>query len=131
MIVYEPKADHRMMSSSDQKSQWLITEKKEEEIFRNALDNNWVDKSMSVWSFCNESEVNNFIVLGRDYRAKFKQKMNFIELYISKHVKHREDYWHGYPVNPVSDYPPSEILIKWSEFGISTRRLVKLNKGVR
>lgn len=96
------------------KSKWTVKIKEEEEIFFHGYNQNWLhEESESIWAIKVEDESP--LVIGEDYRPKYKGKNECINLVVAKFVKHRENHWHGYPVNTISDFPPSDILKKWEQ----------------
>ncbi|MBE2172143.1 hypothetical protein IIQ44_09490 [Acinetobacter oleivorans] len=132
MPTYEIKADHRPPNwCKDKKSKWIVEIKEEEEIFFYGYNQNWLhEKTDSIWAIKVENE--NPLVIGEDHRPKYKGKNAHINLVVAKFIKHREDHWHGYPVNTLSDSPPSEILKLWEQSpGVKKKTIVKLNKAIK
>lgn len=132
MPVYEYKDDHRPPKwDKDKKSKWTVKIKEEEEIFFYGYSQNWLhEESESIWAIRVNDEIP--LVIGEDYRPKYKGKNECINLVVAKFVKHRENHWHGYPVNTLSDFPPSDILKKWEQSpGVKKKTIVKLNRAIK
>ncbi|KMU98574.1 hypothetical protein ACS72_12890 [Acinetobacter sp. VT 511] len=132
MPIYENKADHRPPNwSKDKKSKWIVEVTEEEEIFFHGYEQNWLhEESESIWAIKVEDESP--LVIGEDHRPKYRGKNTHINLVVAKFIKHREDRWHGYPVNTVSDFPPSDILKMWQKSpGVKKKTIVKLNKAIK
>ncbi|WP_210530772.1 hypothetical protein [Pantoea ananatis] len=126
---YESKSDHRIPNwNKNEKSKWIITTQKEQQIFLDGYTANWFEEKI-VWSL---SAVGNTLeTLGEDHRPRYVPKgKKYTELVIAKFVEHRENYWHGYPVNVLTDSPCSEVFKVWSQTpGIPKRSIMKLNKA--
>lgn len=125
---YECKSDHRVPSwNKNEKSRWVITIQEEQQVFLDGYNAHWFQDKI-IWSL--RAVGNTLETLGEDHRPRYVPKgKKYTELVIAKFVEHRENYWHGYPVNVLTDSPCSEVFKVWSQTpGIPKRSIMKLNK---
>lgn len=131
MPIYEHKLDHRPPAWNKlEKSKWTVLEKTETEIFFNSHSEQWLHGE-TYWAI--KVEDDDLIVLGEDHRPRYVKKgKTFTNLIVAKFIKHREDHWHGYPVNTLTDSPPTAIFQMWEKSpGIKKKTIVKLNKAIK
>lgn len=124
--MYRHKADHRLPGwNKYNKSKWIVSIQEEEDIFNIGFTSNWKVKG-DVWSlkYCN----NNLCVIGEDHRPNIQKKgKTYYELVVAKFVVD-QGYWHGYPVNPLTDPPDSSLLSAWAKTpGIPKKKVMKIH----
>ncbi|EOY8403970.1 TPA: hypothetical protein O8T96_004806 [Enterobacter asburiae] len=124
---YRHKADHRLPEWNKflKKSRWTVSIEEEEDIFNIGFAANWKVKN-DVWSlkYCD----NDLCVIGEDHRYLPQKKgKSYLELVVAKFVVD-QGYWHGYPVNTLTDPPASSLLSAWAKTpGIPKRKVMKLH----
>ncbi|MBN3227495.1 hypothetical protein [Pectobacterium brasiliense] len=127
--TYENKKDHRSPGwDKSKKSKWIIPVEEEKKVFLNGYNAKWF-QGETLWSL--KSNNSTLDILGQDHRTRYVPKgKQYIELVLAKFVKHRENCWHGYPVNVLTDSPCSEILKAWRNTpGIPKKEIMKLNRA--
>jgi hypothetical protein len=130
MTVYEHKLDHRPPDwNKGEKSKWTVLKETETEIFFDSHSAQWLHNE-AHWAI--KVENDDLLILGEDHRPKYVKKgKTFTQLIVAKFVQHRDDHWHGYPVNTLTDYPPTAIFQMWEKSpGIKKKTIVKLNRAV-
>ena len=126
-LCYQVKADHRKPKwNSKVKSLWTAIEYHEIDIFSYGLIKSWIPETSNkeiVWSFHRDSNENKILKIGEDHRnTKIKN------LGLAKFTKDNNNTWHGYPIDPVTDPIPNEIIQKWSKT-IGVKLAQRINKG--
>ena len=126
---YRHKADHRLprWNVVGLKSKWLVSIQDEEAIFRVGYNAQWTANG-EVWSL--QSAGNGSLnVIGQDHRKKYiPNGKKYIELVVAKFVVN-QGCWHGYPVNVITDAPPTEIFQMWRVLpGMKKSKITKLNR---
>ncbi len=131
MPTYQHKPDHRLpdWNKKGEKSKWNVVLEKETEIFFDSHSAQWRHED-AHWAI--KVENDELLILGEDHRPKYLKKgMKCTQLIVAKFVEHRVNHWHGYPVNTLTDYPPTAILQMWEKSpGIKKKTIIKLNKAV-
>jgi hypothetical protein len=121
--AYESHPHHR--NGNPKKSQWIITEREEEAVFRHAEAVGWVD-ARAAWGF-HPPGVNPPRQCGWGV-------VRTERLYLAKFVKPRNSrVWHGWPAQPErkpGDIPTPAIRAKWlTDLPVSAPKLRKLFRG--
>ena len=126
-LCYQVKADHRKPNwKSSEKSLWTAKEYYEIDIFSYGLVSQWITKISSkeiVWSFHRDSNTDSIIKIGEDHRHNKIKNLG-----LAKFTKDNNNTWHGYPIDPVTDPIPDEIIQKWSKT-IGVKLAQRINKG--
>ncbi len=131
MPVYEHKLDHRLPEWNKlEKSKWTVLKETETEIFFNSHNEQWLHEK-TYWAI--KVENDDPLILGEDHRPRYVKKgKTFTNLIVAKFIQHREDHWHGYPVNTLTDAPPTAIFQMWEKSpGIKKKTIVKLNRAIK
>ena len=120
---YIINAQHR--NRNPNKSQWVISELKENELFNTACISEWIEGAAKK-GFGVQKNGTHLDVLGIC-------KDRITDLKIAKFVADHNDDWHGYPANyrkHKQDTPTTNILHKWLDEQLITKsQMCKIVRG--
>lgn len=106
---------HRGVGSLVHKTEWIVPEAEEYDIFCCADDGNWKDSPGNYWSVKDGGDP---IGKNDERVAKFPVPQN------------SHDPWHGYPILTGEDKPPKMLIDLWEKSSRINRMLAKrMKKG--
>ena len=114
---YKVNPQHRGALPLKQKSQWVITEDEEIELFEKAKLNEWICPRECLWSI-----EDDFSIIGKDIVG---------DLFVAKFWGNQGE-WHGFPVSTKRklDRPPTSAIYDWVKKKIIRKRIgVKMAQG--
>lgn len=122
LVSYVHKMDHRDKTRG--KAQWGIPMPEERDVFRAAMENQWIERKFA-WSLYRRSGLVMKLGVDRDHST---------ELFIAKFDEHQVAAWHGYPCNhkEPQQRPPVGVLADWLAQGIlPAAKIRKIASGQR
>ncbi len=121
---YQINTQHR--NGKTNKSQWIVDEITELEIFLRGFKNGWTDsKKQYIWSFF-QTPFSSIIGSERSNNNSSQKS-----LYMAKFSVDNNNTWHGYPISSYlqADHPPQTLVNKWMETGTVNKK--EYNKWVK